>query len=92
MIKFYRKKDCPKCTGIQEALEELVLAHKVIVVEGKGELKGTFPEGTRLPVMDDEGKLYQGIDAIMAHLEELTEFKEQWYKFQSDACYCDEDE
>lgn len=21
----------------------------------------------------------------------LEEFKEQWYKFQSDACYCDEE-
>jgi hypothetical protein len=62
------------------------------VVASRAELKDVLPKLKRLPAMDDEGKLYQGIDAIMKHLEELEAFKEQWYKFQSDACYCDEDE
>ena len=27
---------------------------------------------------------------IIAYLEELEGFKQLWYKFQSDACYCDQ--
>jgi hypothetical protein len=50
MIKFYRMRKCTGCAAIQDALEELCIAH----------------------------------------LEELEQFKELWYKFQSDACYCDE--
>jgi hypothetical protein len=40
--------------------------------------------------MDDK-EIIQGKDKILAHLEDLEGFKEQWYKFQSDACYCVEE-
>jgi hypothetical protein len=35
--------------------------------------------------------MIQGSDAIIKHLEELEKFKELWDKFQSYACYCDEE-
>lgn len=91
-MTFYRKKSCPKCAQIQEALQELSLAHKVVIVQRRDELSGLLPSDVKLPVLHDEGELYQGADAIMAHMEKLAAFKERWYGYQSDACYCDEDE
>jgi hypothetical protein len=44
----------------------------------------------RSPLLIDEGKIIQGSKNIINHLNELEEFKNQWYKFQSDVCYCEE--
>jgi len=33
-----------------------------------------------------------GSEAAIEHIEELRRFKEDWYRFQSDACYCEEEE
>ena len=88
MITLYRTKDCPACTGIEETLRELSLAHEVVVVSG--ERDDRLPDQSRPPVLMDEGQVAQGSQAILAHLEELEGFKAQWERFQSDACYCDD--
>jgi glutathione S-transferase len=88
-ITFYKTADCRECQGIQAALEELCLAHEVVLVTASDEGRGALAEGTRPPVLVDEGKIYQGRGAILAHLEELEAFKELWYKYGSDSCYCD---
>lgn len=90
MITFFRTKSCPGCSAIQETLEELCIAHKVILVdENRGRSSG-LPAGARPPVLVDEDEVIQGGDAIIGHLEKLKDFKAVWEKFQSDACYCDE--
>ena len=90
MVTLYRTPDCPGCLAIQSVLKELVLAHHVVVAD-PSDLPAALPQGTHLPVLVDEGVIYQGREAILAHLEELESFKELWDKFQSDACYCDEE-
>ena len=94
MITLYRKRGCPRCADIEEALKELTLAHRVVDVgEGAGEEK--MPEGIgeprRPPILVDEGEAFRGPGAILDHLESLKGFRALWYKFQSDACYCDEE-
>jgi hypothetical protein len=42
-------------------------------------------------VLRDGDEVFEGSKAVADHLEEMKEFKRQWYKFQSDACYCDEE-
>lgn len=91
MLIFYRTEDCLGCKGIQTALEEMRLAHKVIIVKNVPITDGEVASGMRPPVLVDEKEIIQGKDNILKHLEKLEEFKEQWYKFQSDACYCDEE-
>jgi glutaredoxin len=87
MITFYRRQSCRGCAAVQETLEELSLAHRVVLV---GE-DAKPPEGTKPPVLVDDEEVIQGRDNILAHLEELKDFKAQWDKFQTDACYCDEE-
>jgi len=92
MITFIRTKDCPRCSDIQEALEELVLAHEVVVLSGRDEDHEALPGGRKPPVLIDGEEVIEGSKAILEHLEHLEHFKEWWDKFQSDACYCDEEE
>jgi hypothetical protein len=90
MITFFRTSDCPECGEIQDTLEELCLAHKVISLNGDDDVSG-LPQGTHPPVLVDGDEVIQGREAIVAHLAWLEGFKAVWEKFQTDACYCDEE-
>jgi len=91
MLKFYKTEGCTGCQDIEDALKELCIEHQVTVVKETNDIPSFIPSGTRLPFLVDEGLLLEGTDDIIDHLSELEEFKDQWYKFQSDACYCDEE-
>jgi hypothetical protein len=71
-------------------LEDLAIKSKIVELESERSLPEELPEDTDLPVMRDDEELYEGAEAIADRLDELKVFKEWWYKFQSDACYCDE--
>ena len=92
MLKFFRTPNCPACQAIEDILTELCLAHEIVLVSRNSTSKNKLPEGTRAPVLVDDGQVIQGSKKIVAHLEKLKDFRELWYKFQSDACYCGEDD
>ena len=46
MIEFYRPTTCESCTRIEAALQEMVIAHKVIVVEPDQSNHGLSPSVT----------------------------------------------
>jgi len=80
MIKLYRPADCPGCEEIEAVLQELVISHKIIVVEGRP-----------IPTLEDSGQVYTGRQEIKTHLQELEQIVADWRRFQSDACYIDDD-
>jgi hypothetical protein len=43
------------------------------------------------PVLEDRDFQATGEDEISKKMEELVAYKEQWDKFQTDACYIEED-
>ncbi len=90
MMTFFRAADCPGCEAIQEVLADLCILHRVIVIPEDGKPNESLPGTAKPPVLVDDDKVIQGNKSIIAYLEELKGFKELWYKFQSDACYCDE--
>lgn len=90
MITLYRTRNCPRCSRIQEALEDMAFAHRVTIVDGPGDVPEDLSANT-LPVLVDGDDVVQGIEAVSEHLRELEDFKRRWYKFQSDSCYCDEE-
>ena len=92
MVTFYRTRKCNNCAAIQETLEELCLAHETVVLESPDDLPEELAETGRPPILVDGPDVICGSANIVAHLEKLERFKELWYKFQSDVCYCDEDE
>ena len=94
MIELYRRADCPQCADIEAELKELVVAHKVIIIE-EGDMDPALMSSRShiaLPALKDNGKLIEGVEAVKTYLQELNEFVASWRRFQSDACYCDEDE
>jgi hypothetical protein len=83
MIELYCRADCPFCADIEV----------IIVEEGDVNLLRTESgECVALPTLNDNRKLISGAEPIKAHLRDLEEFVASWRKFQSGACYCDEDE
>jgi glutaredoxin len=90
MMKLFRTADCPGCRAIEEILEELCIAHEVVSISQDTNSREIPPEGTSPPVLVDGEEIVQGSGNIISHLEKLEEFRKMWYKFQSDACYCDE--
>jgi glutaredoxin len=90
MIKFYRTRKCSGCAAIQDALEEICIAHETVVLESPEDLPPELANTGGPPILVDGLDVMVGSKNIIAHLEELEQFKELWYKFQSDACYCDE--
>ena len=86
----YRTPGCPRCTEVAEALEELAIAHEVVEVDSPDDVPEDL-EAVRLPVLRDGHEVFQGPGDVLDHLEGLESFRADWYKFQSDACYCDEE-
>jgi glutathione S-transferase len=90
MIKLYRPVHSPVADDIEAALKELVLAHKVIVVE-PDQRPPVIPADTSLPILEDEGQRLSEPAAIAQHLKTLEEIVTQWRKYQGDSCYSDEE-
>lgn len=90
MIKLYRPADCPDCAEIETTLQELVVAHRVIVVESGHAPADLDPEVT-LPAIRENNQVVSGPEAISAYLQELAQFTAHWRRFQSDSCYLDDD-
>ena len=90
MIEFYRPADCDSCEEIEAALQEMIIAHKVIVVK-PGQRPDTLPVNTPLPALKDNGQIISGRTALTAYLRELEEIVADWRRFQSDACYIDDE-
>ncbi len=80
MITLHRPSRSPEADQVEEALRDLVFAHRVEVVEGQ--------DG--LPRITDGTRVVHGAD-LPGYLEELRRLKADWSRFQSDACYTGDD-
>lgn len=65
MIKFFMTAGCPACDAIQDTLEDICIAHKIVIVSGTGKARKPLPGGTRPPVLVDEGKLVAGSKTLL---------------------------
>lgn len=75
--------------GILDALDELVLAHRVIHLDEHN--PSPLPGGITLPAIRDGDRIIEGEAGIAAYLLEIEAFAAAWNKFQSDTCYLDDD-
>lgn len=88
MIILYRKPDSRRADGIQERLEDLVVAHRVEVVSGA---EAELPvDECDLPVLVEGKRTYTGpdVDAMLDALEGRLAVSRQ---ISGDACYVDPD-
>lgn len=88
MVTFYRPPDDPWSDEIQDALDEMVIAYETEIIEGDAEP----PEDvSSLPALRDDGEVVTGEAALRDHLDRLRDLMTDWDRFQSDACYVDDD-
>ena len=92
MITLYRKANCGYCNDIEEELKELVIAHSVINIEEDAACIDKNHLNISIPFIEDDGKIISGSKEIKSYLEELNKFVSLWRKYQTDACYIDDDE
>jgi glutathione S-transferase len=93
MITLYRRPDSSAADAVQDALEEIVIAHTVCLVRGREALPDRVAEAATsgLPVLVDDGTVVSGRDALDRHLESLRQLMADWDRFGGDACYIDDD-
>jgi hypothetical protein len=88
MITLYRRPDDPWADEIQDALDEMVIAYETETIDDAA----TPPEDVpALPALRDEEEIVTGKADLRAHLDELRDLMAEWDRFQSDACYVEED-
>ena len=88
MIKLYRDENSPQADIIEAEFRDMVLGYDRIVV-GEKEAAPLF-DATALPVITNNEKIVSG-DGIPSYIKELKQLMREWQRFQSDACYVDND-
>jgi hypothetical protein len=88
MITLYRPPDGPWADAIEEALDEMVIAYETEVIGDGASRPDDVPD---LPALRDDGDVVTGEDNLRAHLDHLRELMADWDRFQSDACYVEDD-
>lgn len=88
MIVFYRTPDSAFDDEIEETLQELALAHRVVTVDN-GALPAELPPDTLLPALQEGKQLLSGEADVKAYVDDLEQEVLYGRQFQSDACYLD---
>jgi hypothetical protein len=88
VITLYRSPDDPWADEIQEALDEMVIAYETETIADGATPPDDIPD---LPALRDEGKIVTGEAPLRAHLDDLRDLMADWNRFQSDACYIEDD-
>jgi glutathione S-transferase len=88
MITLYRRPDDAWADEVQTALDEMVIAYETETVTDDAALPDDVPD---TPALRDDGEVITGEAALRTHLEELQELMNDWDRFQSDACYIEDD-
>jgi hypothetical protein len=87
MINFYKHENCPDCDEFEEKLIEIVIAHNVCSLKSKTAEKLQLNNASII-----EGKIkVSGHREIRIYIREIIKIMQLWQKFQSDACYLDDD-
>lgn len=88
MITLYRRPDDDRADSIQNTLDEIVIAYETETISEDGLLPDDVPT---TPALRDDGTVITGETALDEHLQELTDLMNDWDRFQSDACYIEDD-
>lgn len=88
MITLFRASDSTVADRVQQRLEDLVVAHRVVVAGSDSESDEIPPS---LPAIQDGERVVSGARALDQYLDGLEKLMADWNRFQTDACYVDDD-
>jgi hypothetical protein len=84
MLTLYRRPDDARADEVQDTLDEIVIAYQTETIADDTTLPDT-------PALRDDGEVISGEAALNEHLQKLTDLMNDWDRFQSDACYIEDD-
>ncbi len=90
MIELFRRAEDPEADRIEDALNDLVVAHRVVVCT-PSEAQSHLGTGVTLPALREDARVASGPEAIARFLGDTSATLERWRQFQTDACYLDDD-
>jgi hypothetical protein len=91
MLTFYYHSSNSFTDRVQERLEEMVAAHKMVKVNGESTSLPDFISKTDLPVLFDGHEMYSSREKIVRYLDELYQDFKLGRSMQSDSCHLDPD-
>ena len=86
MILLYRPALSPLADELEEALQKIVIAHRVVRVPD-----GESPAGVVLPAMRDGETWVTGERSLWDYVEDLARLMEDWDRYTSDSCFLERD-
>ncbi len=88
MVTLYRRPDAPQADELQAALDDMVIAYEVEKIVPGANPPSDVPE---LPALRTDGDVVTGPAALQETLDDLRALMADWDRFQSDACYVEDD-
>lgn len=88
MLTLYRSPTDSMADEVQESLDAMVIAYETEIVSNEASRPDDVPS---LPALRDDDTVITGDEALTEHLESLQELMNDWDRFQSDACYIEDD-
>ena len=88
MLTLYGDQEASDWPAIRTAITETSLACQVLDRQAAPAALADQPDRT---ILVDDGDVFCGAGEILPHLEELIALRDQWHKYGSDACYCDDE-
>lgn len=90
MIELFRTTQGKTADWVEAEFRELVVGYcKHLITPAQADK--LFGKHVQLPVIRDHERVVSGRDALLGYLRELEKLAADWRRFQSDACYIDED-
>lgn len=86
MVTLYRRPDDPRADELEAALDEMVIAYETETIAAAP--PDDVPE---LPALCTDGDVITGAAALQETLDTLRALMSDWNRFQSDACYIEND-
>lgn len=90
MIELFRTEQSKTADWVEAEFRELVVGYRKILTTPQHAAE-LFGEQVALPVIRENGRLISGRDNLLDYLRDLEKLATEWRRFQSDACYIDED-
>lgn len=88
MLTFYKRKSDSFTDRVEEKLDEMVVAHNILTVDGPSDLPDRLSP-QQLPALSNNHDLWTSRQAILAHLDDLHQDLKLSRSLQSDTCHLD---
>jgi hypothetical protein len=75
---------------VEAGFKDMVVGYRRVELSPE-QVEAVFGKPVRLPAVRHDERIISGRDNLLAYLQELERLVDEWRRFQTDACYIDDD-